>query len=635
MKKFTRFLSAIIAVVLAVTMLIPLGALAAVPKEKLDSMGFEAYRVLDRDPSTIPTDNEKDTNKVYTVNKDFKNFFAGINPDAYNAGIRNGEIWITVGTDGNLRIVPNTEEVPAENLIILPVNDAVTANSADVLAGVLLSEIESSNARASDAQRLAGWLKNYVENETITPVSVTVNEDGKVYIGDLEYGYWLVYSTKKVSGVSNVKVVLEVGEKSQETINVKAEYDGLDKTVRNLTDGDDTYEKNAQADAGDILAYKVEFDIQPLDDYPAIDGSSYTDFKYNFTDTLTNQRLVNYLNTSTTVEGTTEKQGAFFIKVDVNGSTRYYVDRDTNAITDSFKRSLGLSTSADVQPLTNIRKTEEGAINYGTYTGKKQTFSIEFNWGSLKTLVSTHGAHVTFMYKAELTSDAVLKNNNQVTLEYSTNPNNQEDYTTNTDTTTVYSYGLDITKTFAGLAGNSDLWKDVTFNLFEASLPSGKAPDDLVESKKIAFVGTEGDYKRADSNSTDGSCDLKLKKDGNTLNIYGLDPGYYVLEETSSPNGYLLGGKVYIYISESGNVLSAANSALWLGLGEENDISAGITTVTSETKDSLKFTIDNQKRDFDLPTTGDMGVWLFGIGGVLMLACAAFTYSTLKKKREE
>lgn len=660
-----QFFSAAMAIVLVMSLMISMGVSAAIPKEKLDAMGFVAYRVLDRVESTIPTepaDDEEDTNKVYTVNGDFVEFFSGITPENYEVGKHGDEIWLIV-ENNILKIVPTTETTrPNDNdVIVLPISEDVTANSADVLAGVLLGEIASSDAKASDAQRLAGWLKAYAEAKKAAaeedgapwPANqgeigeITANDEGKIEVGDLGYGYWLLYSTQSVAGVSNVKVVLEVAEGSQTAIDVKAEYDGLEKTVRNLTDNDTTFEKTAVADAGDILEYKVEFDIQPLNDYPANDDENYTKFKYIFKDVLTNQRLVNYATPTTKVEGAEKKQGAFLIKVEVNGGVRYYVDLDTNQIA-AFKRSVPEVRDADVQPLTNIRNANDEAISYGTYKEDsephQQEFHVEFNWNSLKTLVSTFGAHVTFMYKAELTSDAVRTNNNNVSLEYSNNPDNEGDYTTNRDETTVFSYGLDITKTFGGEEGTPDLWEDVVFNLYETTLPSGSAPAGLVEGKKISFIekekGEPGDYQRADmvdlvtDNST-ASYSLKLSKESNTLKLYGLDPGWYILEETSSPNGYLLGGKVYIFIGTTGDFLAVGNSSVWLG--DEDLSGSAVKGTTYDTgnnpnEDSLKIEINNKKRNFELPDTGAMGVWLLGIGGVLALAGAVYVYSKLKKR---
>ncbi|MCH5316106.1 MAG: LPXTG cell wall anchor domain-containing protein [Eubacterium sp.] len=651
MKTLKRFSSALIAIILAMTMLLPLSVSATVPADKVNEMNFEAYRVLDRDPNTIPVDNAKDNNKVYTVNDDFDDFFKNITPDAYEKGIRNNQICVTVDSSGNLRIVPNTEEAPTENVIILPVNKDVTANSADVLAGVLLSAIESGSGKASDAQILAGWLKNYAtakKNAGGWPVSqtpVTVEaKDGKIDIGDLAYGYWLVYSTNTVNGISNVKVVLEVGEKSQTTIDVKAEYDGLDKTVKNLTDTgkEGKFADTAQADAGDILQYEVKFNIQPLDDYPSNNDINITDLHYVISDTLTNQRLVDYVTGSKSVEGASPYMGVFLLEFNIDGKTYYYADVKSDSINDSLKTSLGLRTTDTLRALVRIRK-EQGGINYGTYQNGKQQFSINFDWNSLQDLLGENGATVTLRYKAELTSDAVLQNPNYVELDYSNDPSDHTKSTTHDDTTTVFSYGLDITKTFAGQAGDSTLWNDVVFNLYEASMPAGHTdPADLVQAANpIAFIerttGTKGDYQRADlGDKAISSYSLKLKADANNLNIYGLDPGYYILEETGSPNGYLLGGKVYIYIKDDGsNALISNGSALWLGLGDDNDISDGgiIGTDKSATKDSLQIAIDNQKRNFQLPDTGDMGVWLFGIGGVLIVSCAAFVYSTAKKKK--
>ena len=107
-------------------------------------------------------------------------------------------------------------------------------------------------------------------------------------------------------------------------------------------------------------------------------------------------------------------------------------------------------------------------------------------------------------------------------------------------------------------------------------------------------------------------------KNGNTdIELKGLKPGEYYLEETKAPVGYmLLGDKIYFkqeageikLTTEGGELLSEGNVEFW-------------SLSTTDGKNVL--TIENQIL-YSLPSTGGSGIYWYMIGGMVLMSTAAW-----------
>lgn len=223
------------------------------------------------------------------------------------------------------------------------------------------------------------------------------------------------------------------------------------------------------------------------------------------------------------------------------------------------------------------------------------TFSLIFKYDAIKNY-----AKIRVVYTA--TANENLKtigqdnngdgNVNTAYLDYNNNPYGAgPTWQTQTDTATVYSYGIMVQKVDKS---DKTLLPGAEFTLKKSG-----------ESSEIHFVGGNGVYRVATAGEN-GSATLEVGARGNEtgkLVISGLDVGTYELTETKAPDGYIkLSAPVTITITDadsSGRVDDGSASA---------DGSDGY----------VELTVENGK-GFTLPSTGGMGTMLFtAIGTVLM-----------------
>lgn len=257
---------------------------------------------------------------------------------------------------------------------------------------------------------------------------------------------------------------------------------------------------------------------------------------------------------------------------------------------------------------TNYTLTTAGAkLQDGTTSA---AFTIDFNYPSIKgTYTKIHVA-----YNAVLNKDAILGiagNPNTAYLEYKNNPYIEESgWKQKTDTATVYTYGLYISKV------DADNKKALTGAVFE--LYASENGDNL-SSNKIYFVwDSDGVYHKVAAGTEGAVTSLTVNSTSGQLTLNGLDAGTWHLKETKAPDGYnLLAGPVSVEIVDAD--LDGAVTV------DEQEINTGLVPLTVENDDG-----------FRLPVTGGMGTILFtAVGVVLMGAAVILLVIALKRKKAE
>ena len=207
-------------------------------------------------------------------------------------------------------------------------------------------------------------------------------------------------------------------------------------------------------------------------------------------------------------------------------------------------------------------------------------------------------------YSAKLAQDDTTVigstgNTNTAYLDYSNNPYGDE-LQTQTDTNTVYTYGMEITKT----------------DIEGSAIPNGGAEFTLsLNDEVLYFVKTaEGTYYLANEGDSDGETTNLVVDNNSVLRIYGLDTGTYSLTETKAPDGYYkaTAPKTITITDEADGVVD--------GILDNGD-GTGI----------YKANFQNSSA-FQLPTTGGMGTVIFAAGGIVFIGLGIVLLVVSKKK---
>lgn len=299
------------------------------------------------------------------------------------------------------------------------------------------------------------------------------------------------------------------------------------------------------------------------------------------------------------------------------------------------KMDDGLTFTNDSSNITVVHKGtgSNTTLTYGTdYTvtetqgtepdAGKNIITIDFD-KYLNTLNNSKNSTQEFeiTYSAKLNDSAVLGqtgNKNIVDLEYK-NIGDTGSTEIPGNETMVYTYGIDLTK----VGENDAKLSDVEFTLEKET--SGQQYKEV--KVKSTTVGGTTCYV-PDSNGTSNI--VKTANDGK-IYIRGLEAGTYKLTETKTNSGYvLLKDPVIIKITRTDGT-GAATAAVQNG---SNTTTVTMTKDTLNSEDSITalvpLTVVNNK-GFDLPQTGAAGTALFAIVGIVLAAVAGGLLFFLKR----
>ena len=314
------------------------------------------------------------------------------------------------------------------------------------------------------------------------------------------------------------------------------------------------------------------------------------------------------------IDGTKKIVGAQYgdtINYDLNVPVPQYPD---NAVKKLFYISDKLSTGLTLDKgsikvygvnADNVEKELTAGTDYQLTdtdsTGKAgtATFGINMNESYYERVKGYQSIHVD--YNAVVNKDAVIGetgNPNEAKLEFNNKPYDENGYKTDTDKTTVFTFGIDIAKLDKN--DNKPL-SGAEFNLSKNE--SGSDPMQFVEE------ATSGTYHLFNAKNDEGvTPTTTLKVDANgKLNIKGLNEGAYYLVETKAPDGYVKpSGAVKITITAS----------------KDND---GNMTghVKGETTVGYVYQEVLNDKGFELPKTGGPGTVALTAAGVALMAGAA------------
>lgn len=288
-------------------------------------------------------------------------------------------------------------------------------------------------------------------------------------------------------------------------------------------------------------------------------------------------------------------------------------------------------------------ETEDVKDDDGNVVGTKMT--VEISWDALDVY---QGKQIQLTYSARLNEDAVIEdaNTNDVTYKFSHDPQKsaEEPHTeiTPPDTET-YTYQMNLTKLLNNekpedVGENGTDVSGVTFQLYV----EGSTTPLYVKktSDGVYTICTEPTETEIEEKTVQQEIHPTAK---GSLSVKGFKAGTYELEETKSVSGYtLLTKPITIVVEENkdseGKVINGTVNAYIPGDTEAENVSLITSDATDGTnaEDGIfKITVNNVKKQFNLPQTGGAGLWMFTIAGGILMAAAIIFFHTLRTKKKK
>ena len=368
----------------------------------------------------------------------------------------------------------------------------------------------------------------------------------------------------------------------------------LEKTVResksstgknngSLTDITDGFEHTATASVGDVVDYQI------ISTLPTITSKASSLSEYTYVDTMS--KGIRYNKNDVVIE--------FFKDA---GCT----DKITTWDESSGKFAVTYDDTANTM---TIKMTEAGLseINEATTV---YTDSVKRGYSDCTMRIT---------YAATLTADAKMgdtDNPNEVVLTWKRT--NTTYYDTLNDCCHVYTYGIDVLKQFSDGKGNI---QNVKFLLHNDT-------DDVYVVSDLK----DGVYYAKGYTSKKADATTFIPNAQGHIVVKGLEDDVYSLTEIATDKGYVLlqdAIELVIKTAENGQC-EKCGAKLLTASATVN----GKDVTMTDGNAIVPLTVINNP-GFDLPKTGGRGVWMYTVGGVLLLSAAAFIVVKSRKHKSE
>ena len=429
---------------------------------------------------------------------------------------------------------------------------------------------------------------------------------GHTSASDMEQGLYLVVETRVPENVTSTCNPFFVSLPMTTIDGAAWNYDvtvypknqtgnpNLDKTVReaknstgkntgSLTDIKDGYAHTTTASVGDTVDYQI------ISTLPTITSKASSLSEYTYVDTMS--KGIRYNKNDVVIE--------FFKDAGC-------ADKITTWAENSGKFTVGYDDTSNTMTIhmtdTGLSEINEAATVY--------TDSVKRGYSDCT---------MRLTYAATLTADAKLgdtDNPNEVVLTWKRT--NTTYFDTLKDCCHVYAYGIDVLKQFSDNGGNV---RNVKFRLHNDT-------DDVyvvAEQKDGVYYAKGFAAKKADATT------LIPNAQGHVV-VKGLEDDTYSLTEIATDKGYVLlkdAVKIAIKIAENGQREKCGTKLLTASAtvnGKDVSMTDGNAIVP--------LTVVNNP-GFDLPKTGGYGVWMYTVGGILLLGAAAFIVMKSRKHKNE
>ena len=460
-----------------------------------------------------------------------------------------------------------------------------------------------SAALAANSTSAKNALETAVKNGGVAMTETDAT--GHTSASNMEQGLYLVVETrvpKMVTSTCNpffVSLPMTTIDGSEWTYDIviypknQTGNPDLSKTVResknstgkhngSLTDIKDGYAHTATASVGDVVDYQI------ISTLPTITSKAPSLSEYTYVDTMS--KGIRYNKNDVVIE--------FF-------RDSACTDKITTWGEDSGKFT---TVYDDTQNSMTIKMTESGLSEINE--------SESVYTDSVKRGYSDCTMRIT--YAATLTADAQMgdkDNPNEVVLTWKRT--NTTYYDTLKDCCHVYTYGIDVLKQFSDGKGSI---QNVKFNLHNDT-------DDvfvIADLKDGVYYAKSFTSKKSDATTfvPNGSGHIIVK---------GLEDDTYSLIEVATDKGYILLAdaiELVIKTGESGTCEQCATKLLTASATVN-----GKDVTMTDGNAIVPLTVLNNP-GFNLPKTGGRGVWMYTVGGVLLLSAAAFIVVKSRKQHK-
>lgn len=440
---------------------------------------------------------------------------------------------------------------------------------------------EWDNVNGTEAAKLASALEKYVADKKITGTNIAAN--GSI---NTEIGYYLVSETDhQVKNTIASKPVL-VDLTTDKTITVKDDKVNLEKVIVE----NNIEKKTNSVNIGDVINYKATTNIPS---YKAENGLDQSKLRFTLTDTF----------------------------------------------------SAGITYNKDVTVKIGD-KGEEAEVDLEDSVANNDTgFVIAL---TSKQILQYQGQSVVLEYSGTLNENAVVNstqgNPNDIKLEYSDNPNEDNGYGTLEDKTITYTFGFELRKVDANnitedLAGAGFDIKDGETTI--ASITYDNEGKPVVTKGENVGVIVEVDHEKNDL--------IKVKGvEANTEKTY-------TIHETKAPEGYsLIGSDITVTIKAETDgkdakgqdkltgkatyTVAGGNSpAVYQGDDKDKAKEAVKATELAVDEATGHFDIKVLVKDFkgiSLPETGSRSALFCMIGGTFIVLLGALYYEFAVRRKK-
>lgn len=439
-------------------------------------------------------------------------------------------------------------------------------------------------------------------------------EEGNPLTVEVETGYYLIVDNgSDADDTVSALMVQIIGDTSVKT---KTTDTTMDKTVETVKPGEFT--DDAGHTIGEVFQFKLEAKI------PVAQLSSFDKYMIRFKDTMS-AGLTYAGNMEVQVEGEPSKEIPAKSE-SADGYVFNYTNSDYEPLQEEPKSKAGVSFTVEITDLFEFI----GEKDWPTVTDEET--GLEY-------------VKVVLTYDAYLNENAIVMgsgteengtelgddnaNKNTGSLDFTRNPDNEEEGSTTPDETYVFTLKIDGTK-YKDEIGDKNLLEGAGFTLYYAEQDGDKwTKGEAINFKK----NDKGDFVVYTGNETEGvTKEIKTGTDGKFV-FNGLGPGNYILSETTVPEGgYNRSADILITVTEGEkdpdtHTITCTVTKKYIGNEDVTDEDADkLNQDAPVAGDGAAIQVVNKTGTL-LPSTGGIGTTIFyAVGAALVVGAGILLF---------